>query len=280
MKPRPSCREPVLTVQIPASSRTGPAVRGEDGGAPAAERGGEDQRPAALPQQAQRQSRQRQEQQLRRPAPPRRRPSRWTAPGPAVMRTTAANLASGLARASRRLPLPGRLSCVAHGAGPPLRVHRCWVRGCAHRTPPASTPERPRCSSAAAQDAAVNSASWVTETTAVPASSSSERNRRARPRCWHPGRRWARPGPAPAGGGQHRGHREPPLLAAGERVGVGVHELVQPQPLQQLVHPFLAVAQVAGPEQQLVQNLAGDELVLRLLENGADPGDQLSAFQR
>ena len=45
-------------------------------------------------------------------------------------------------------------------------------------------------------------------------------------------------------GGQHRGHGQPPLFPAGERVRVGVNQLGEPQPLQQFVHPLLAVAQV------------------------------------
>ena len=76
-------------------------------------------------------------------------------------------------------------------------------------------------------------------------------------------------------GRQHGGHREPPLFPARERVRVGVHEVRQPQPFQQFVHPLFAVAQVPRAKLQLVEDPAGDELVLRFLEDRADPGDQL-----
>ena len=83
----------------------------------------------------------------------------------------------------------------------------------------------------------------------------------------------------PGRGGQRGGDRQPALLAAGERVRVGVGERGQAQPLEQLVgggprrRRVLAGAQ--RPQGELVAQPAGEELLLGMLEDRADPGDQL-----
>ena len=124
--------------------------------------------------------------------------------------------------------------------------------------------------------AAVNSASWVTDTTAVPASSSSERKDASSAQV-HAS--WPKVGSSRTSTFGMRcedgGHGQPPLLPAGERVRVGIHEVRQPQPLQQFLHPVLAVAEMPGAEHEFIQHPAGDELVLGLLEHRPDPRNQL-----
>ena len=81
-------------------------------------------------------------------------------------------------------------------------------------------------------------------------------------------------------GRQRRRHREAPLLPAREREGVGGGQSRQSQSRQQLVGPTTRRARLdagkAWSEQQLVDDPAGQELVLRILEHGPDARDQLA----
>ncbi len=73
--------------------------------------------------------------------------------------------------------------------------------------------------------------------------------------------------------------REPPLLAAGEREGVGVGEVPQPEGVEEVLHPCVRVVEAervrAGGE--FLADAPCDELVSGVLEHRADAGGELSA---
>ncbi len=77
---------------------------------------------------------------------------------------------------------------------------------------------------------------------------------------------------------EHGGDGQPPLLPAGQRVGVGFGERTEPQALQQLVdaHRDLLRGQSQGPwaDFELRSHSGGEQLMLRILEDCADSGQQ------
>ena len=86
----------------------------------------------------------------------------------------------------------------------------------------------------------------------------------------------------PRRGGDRGRHREPALLAAGERVRVGRRRAgVRPSRSSSSSARAPAAASVRPgpprPDVQLVAHRRGDELVLRVLEDRADPADQVAA---
>ena len=82
------------------------------------------------------------------------------------------------------------------------------------------------------------------------------------------------------GGGEDGGDGEPALLPSRERVRVGGGQRGQPQPLQQLVHAGgrrdLVHSERARPDLELAAYRPGEQLMLRVLEDGADTGEKLT----
>ena len=162
----------------------------------------------------------------------------------------AASCATGLIRpsavAGRRAERQGRHSAHAGRRRGPATRSASWVTT-------ATAQPRARCSASRVTSSRQVAASWPN----VGSSSTSTRGR----------------------GGERGGDRQPALLAAGQRVRVGVGERGEAQPLEELlgggpgVRGVLAGAQRAQGE--LVAQPAGEELLLGVLEDRADPADQL-----
>ena len=177
----------------------------------------------------------------------RRRPARPTRPSP------------GSAPTGRPRPTP--LASGPVGGRSPDRTDG----------PPTARGHRARRTSRAAR-ARTRSGSWVAMTTVPPASRWSAMMSTS---SAHVAGSWPNVGSSssriPGIQGECGAHAEPPLLAAGEGEGIGVREVGQVQPIEHPRRPLRRLGlRDAGAHQavvHLVDDPAGDELVLRVLEH-------------